>query len=52
MVTITDVEDYIEQDIEYRALGLLTELLNETYSLEQFIKDVASFKEHRHKWEN
>ena len=45
LINITDVENWLGQDYEYRALSTLVDLLNGSYTLEKFKEDIKNYKE-------
>ena len=44
LINITDVENWLGQDYEYRALSTLVDLLNGSYPLEKFREDIKNYK--------
>ena len=47
LINITDVENWLGQDYEYRALSTLVDLLNGSYPLEKFRKDIKNYKKEK-----
>ncbi len=47
LINITDVENWLGQDYEYRALSTLVDLLNGSYPLEKFREDIKNYKEEK-----